>query len=822
MANEVEKNIDSRYLILEMNNARTSFGGMTDEVINDYCRQCRNMGKFFFYSGGESRWGNNVGHVFFLDDKVLTVADNDSSNSDVNVMRSFKQITVDAPWGKAAGLFNRCMLGYIKEYVQSAKPDDYSWIANMYYAQGEYDKAFEYYNKAAKNKAEDTSLICRIGNVYLGKGDYTQALSEYAKAIALCGKFKIPMTAEPYYGRAIAYFYQGFYDKAWDELDRVRELPLGNIDYDFLKKVAQTAGETITRKYADYYMRQGFMAVKEKNYDQAIKLYSIALTIVPSSTAVYLLRGQVYELKHSSQKSGADYEKADKIPVDVHSCYQLGNLYLFDNEGEVSKREFNYPKATELYTKALAAAAGNDQVELYRKRALCYFYSRDYAKAWADVSKIQDYVSSQFAERLKTAVRLQADIDSRYAHIDRYNQILSEKQNDFQTYFDRAQAYHAIAESSREILYLFFDQLIVLDGNETIHYQDYWDWWEAYKVFYENAVSDYTKALELKPDELQIYLGRAQAYARSLANKESLRDYDTVIAKNPALIDAYFGEVDLYGPKQALAVLNKITEIDPKDVRAYTGRIQLYLAGINKKYPVAFLQAAYAGYLVVKKPQVLKQCLDEYTKAIAAAPREIKLYVGRAEIYCAQKAYNAAIADYTKALELNSRDVALYIGRANVHYQRKDFDAMVSDYSQAIDINPYDTHFYFFPESQKEKLKVLYCKRAEKYSSKNDWYRAAVDYSKAIDLDSENYDLYQKRGDVNYKKGDYEESSLDYTKVIKLLPGAKKQDISGVYEKRARAYIQIAEYDKARSDIEQMRILGKQVPGDLIEQLKNK
>ena len=110
-------------------------------------------------------------------------------------------------------------------------------LANVYYIQGDYDKALEYYGKAlaiyervlGSEHPDTASTYNNLANVYYAQGDYEKALEYYGKALAIregvLGS-EHPDTARTYNNMAGVYYAQGDYGKAQEYCQRALKVYL--------------------------------------------------------------------------------------------------------------------------------------------------------------------------------------------------------------------------------------------------------------------------------------------------------------------------------------------------------------------------------------------------------------------------------------------------------------------------------------------------------------------------------------------------------------------------------------------------------------------
>lgn len=148
----------------------------------------------------------------------------------------------------------------------------------------------------------------------------------------------------------------------------------------------------------------------------------------------------------------------------------------------------------------------------------------------------------------------------------------------------------------------------------------------------DKAVSDFTKAIELKPEDTYAYNNRSYALARE-------------------------GQYD-----KALADSTKAIGLEPKNALSYQIRALVYED--NKQYDKA---------------------VADWSKAIELAPAEYN-YLNRARLYRSRGQYDEAIADYTKLVERNPAKAVGYWFRGAVYYEKGLFGDDVQDYRKLIEI----------------------------------------------------------------------------------------------------------------------------------------
>jgi len=79
--------------------------------------------------------------------------------------------------------------------------------------------AIENFTKAIEIKPNDVMAYNNRGSAYAQQGDYIQAISDFTKAIGINSNDPVA-----YHNRAVAYFGLKQYDRAWGDVNMVKEI----------------------------------------------------------------------------------------------------------------------------------------------------------------------------------------------------------------------------------------------------------------------------------------------------------------------------------------------------------------------------------------------------------------------------------------------------------------------------------------------------------------------------------------------------------------------------------------------------------------------
>ena len=152
---------------------------------------------------------------------------------------------------------------------------------------------------------------------------------------------------------------------------------------------------------------------------------------------------------------------------------------------------------------------------------------------------------------------------------------------------------------------------------------------------YEQAVADFTKALEIDSLSGEAYYNRGNSYKQMQETENALEDF------------------------------NKAIDIFPNYAEAYNKR-----AGIYVKY------------------REKDKALADYTQAIKLKPGFFDAYNNRGYAHAIYGESDLAIRDFNKAIAINPLAAGAYFNRGLFYFKRNDFNAAITDFTNAIIVDP--------------------------------------------------------------------------------------------------------------------------------------
>ena len=213
---------------------------------------------------------------------------------------------------------------------------------------------------------------------------------------------------------------------------------------------------------------------------------------------------------------------------------------------------------------------------------------------------------------------------------------------------------------------------------------------------YDAAVHDYSKAIELDAQNSDLYCNRGIAFHNKNELDLAISDYDQAISLSPKTIDAYFGRGNAYFNQhdydQAIADYSRVIELNPQHAEGYERRGRAYIYDGNYQYAI-----------------------KDLSKAIELDPQFTNAYFSRSRAYSDLDNYSEAIDDYTKVIELNPESVTAYFSRGLAYQRKGNYHDAIKDYSKTIDLNPRHARAHYCRGLAREILGETIGARADRH-----------------------------------------------------------------------------------------------------------
>ena len=588
-----------------------------------------------------------------------------------------------------------------------------------------------------KSDIDKAVLYAVRGIARAGLGEHDSAIADFTRALEFeCeGERGMAKERDTRNERGFSYFVKGEYDSAIADFTRAIELD---------------------DSFSDPYFQRASSRFEKGEHDLAIADFTRALEIDKLPEA-YCGRGRAYHEQGKNDLAIADFTRA--IELDDED----DEPYFHRAEVRVEREEY----ALAIADLNKAAELDPEGGEIYALRAYCHGKTGKQDKAAADYGKAMQLNPELFSPGSKSG-REKTTTDDGDGGNDDGDDSFPQKLLEFQLGKD----WRGVAALVTGALPGIEDEvekalLLRVRGNAHLSLENT-----------KSAVADFTRALELDPDEAASdYASRGMAYLKqgdydaaiADASREEAADnmgatYIRGVARHEK------GEHDL-----AIAELTRCIESEPGIAEAHYHRGVSYL----------FKEDHARG-------------LADLDKAIELSPDNPVMYSMRASVYNEQGETQKAIADVKSALRLDpeneaARDTLHFIleqaekrGAAVITPDGKPFD--LSELKSAEAAGPMDDGGESFT---RELLKL---RGAEKWDEVVSAVTEALKVTASKPLMSV---LHYHRGDALVKQGDGKAAVADFTLALELDP----ENSAHAYVSRGLAYFTQRDYDSAIADL---------------------
>ncbi|EXX52835.1 Tom70p [Rhizophagus irregularis DAOM 197198w] len=418
-----------------------------------------------------------------------------------------------------------------------------------------------------------------------------------------------------------------------------------------------------------------------------------------------------------------EFEKYSSVQIDALPVEKrVTASQILKSRGNIAFGQNNYQKAISLYTKAIEFS---QNPVFFSNRAACYYNTNEYAKVIEDCNNALQmdplYVkalnrramayeqTSQYEESLHdfTAVCIIGEFrnENATASIDRLlkkvasikaQEIIQNRKkrlpstkfiSSYMEAFRKARPYMVDEEQEGDEFYKAAENFL----NEERYEEAMNAYGKAIEVGCsymaealnmrgtftyltgdsKGALEDFKKALEIKPDYVQIYVKRATIYMEQDNADHAYREFDDAIKIDQNDPDIYYHRGQVY-------FLNSMFD---KAVDEYQRRIEL-----DPDFVYAYIQLAIAQYKNGSISEGIKTCRLGLQKFVKSA--EMHNYYG--ELLADQKKVDEAMEQFDKAIELQNGNFALpFVNKAMLCFHVKNDHAQAEDFCRkALEIEP--------------------------------------------------------------------------------------------------------------------------------------
>ena len=369
---------------------------------------------------------------------------------------------------------------------------------------------------------------------------------------------------------------------------------------------------------------------------------------------------------------------------------------------------------------------------------------------------------------------------------------------------------------------------------------------------YKKAASDYSRAVELAPDNARFQDALAWFLVR--CPDVAYRDYHRALehGKRAIELDARNAgyhrtlgviHMELGDLEEALAECQKALDIDPGLATVYGDRCEILLkmraiplalddalkhVELEPQHASAYrsrmLAYAYSGQ--TEEALTAADRAVELTEANRITPPSFSIYVSRGDILQRLERHDEALEDYDKAVELGPFRSYTYKRRANLHFHLQNYDKALADIAKAVELNPDDTSALTWikpsdvakcpDESFRKGILDLADKvialdkgvglghqhRMEVYAAFGREGEALEDVKAAVQSNPRNRLAYKVLAEACRSLQQHEQALLHYQKALDVDPDSDSEFFrrAEVYIARAEIQWELNQYDEAVAD----------------------
>lgn len=232
---------------------------------------------------------------------------------------------------------------------------------------------------------------------------------------------------------------------------------------------------------------------------------------------------------------------------------------------------------------------------------------------------------------------------------------------------------------------------------------------------YEEAIINFTKAIEIDSKYIDAYRSRASA-------RIWINDYEGIVNDHTKIIELNSEDSDAYESRgRAKASLND-----------YIGAIEDF----NNAIELDKESKVYSSRGRIKKLLFdFDGALQDYNIAVEKFPENDSSFFGRGELKYEIEDYLGAIIDFNKCIELKPNRIMSYYKRGDCKLKIEDYNGAIADYTTVIQ-NRQDKYGIDGTSSENgtKLFASLYHKRGIARSKINKYTDAITDFKKAIEL----------------------------------------------------------------------------------------
>jgi tetratricopeptide (TPR) repeat protein len=640
--------------------------------------------------------------------------------------------------------------------------DDYKTLGDLYTQQQKTSQAMSMYRKYLEKRPTNYKVALTVADYLNGQKNYDEATKYYGMVGGTDAK-----GSEFLFKYAQACYNAKNFKKASEVLLQLAKLTPLNAEvfrmlYDISSKEGGNKKESsgylkkyLSLKPADASAQKslGDMLYEEKNTAGALAAYEAALKADPEVKGFYkryvelVTAGGVQESIVKALKGAIAAGEADAA--------------MYATLGGVYKASANYPRAIEMYSKALQLDPRN--TDALSSLALCQAKSGNVKDATISYEQVVA-LNPQDIKQYKMLADLYMKQNKTDQAMNMYKKCLEKNPSDYKTAMTVGEYEYKTKDYDEAVKYL--GMVTGADAKTS-----------AYLLLYGQACyksKGCTKAAEI------------------------FRQLAILAPTNPDVFKTLY-EISAKAGNTADAAmyLKKYVALDPSDAAAQkslgdmlyeqkemTGALNSYRAALKADPSIKGIFKRYCELVMTRgTPEEISNAL---AGAVAAGEADGAMYSSLGAIYQKQGSYAKAIAMYQKALSLDPRNVGVLSSLALCQAKNGDVNDAVISYEQSVAMNPDATSDY----------KAL----GDLYTKQNKASQALSMYKKYLDKNPKDATVARSVGEAAFAAKNYEEA----VKYLAMVTGEAARTLDFIFVYGQSCYYS-KDYKKAIELFERFR-----------------
>ena len=297
---------------------------------------------------------------------------------------------------------------------------------------------------------------------------------------------------------------------------------------------------------------------------------------------------------------------------------------------------------------------------------------------------------------------------------------------------------------------------------------------------YEEAISVYDKALQIRPDNHEAWNNRGIALGNLGRNEEAISSYNRALVFKPDYHEAWNNRgialVDLGRNKEAIASYNRALKFKPDyhEVWYYRG-IALGNLGRNEEAIASYDRALkfkpdhhdawyYRGF-ALRRLGRNEEAITSYDRALEFKPDHHKAWYNRGFLLGNLGRYEEAIASYDRALEFKPDEDVAWYNRGFLLGNLGRYEEAITSYDRGLEFKPDDHQAWY--------------NRGIALSNLGRYEEAIASYDKAVECKPDKHQAWHNRyielrrlGKHEDARNSYDRTYKPFKKAVGILPEA--------------------------------------------------